>query len=93
MMEWDKLCLTLGEPGALEKLLALQSSLLRHRLFILRMLGWPKEPTMKGNMPTAVTGFANHSPLGDLDVASMPDATLGAAEPEGGESCKTPDVT
>ena len=75
MVEWDKLCLRLGEPGILETLLTLQSSLLRHRLFILRMLGWPKEPTMKGNMPVAVTGLANHSPLSDLDIGSMPDAS------------------
>lgn len=49
--------------------LEISSGLIRVRLFILRCIGWPKEPTMRGGaMPTALSGVAHHNPLLDLDA-------------------------
>ena len=63
----------------------LSAALCRIRNQILAMIGWPKPPTMKGSMPQVLAGLANHSPLSDLDVSSMPDATPGAEPGDGDE--------
>lgn len=45
--------------------------LIRLRLLILRGIGWPKEPSMKGGrMPAALDNIRSHNPLGDVDVES-----------------------
>jgi hypothetical protein len=60
--------------------LAALGGLIKVRLLILRGIGWPKEPTFKGKMPTALSG--NHNPMEDIDVMAMTVPLPPEPEPE-----------
>lgn len=54
--------------------------LIRIRLLILRGIGWPKEPSLKGGrVPCSLENVKAHDPLGDIDVEAMVQAST---EPE-----------
>jgi hypothetical protein len=66
MLVWDAMP-DVATPAAL----AVLDRILRIRTLIMQMIGWPKPPTMRGHLPRALAGTANHNPLGDVDIESM----------------------
>lgn len=73
MMQFD------AAPDLKARLDAL-GGLIRLRLLILRLIGWPKEPTLRGGkIPYALLGTANRDPAGDIDIEAMVKAST---EPE-----------
>ena len=57
------------------------SGLIRVRLFILRCIQWPKEPTMRGHTPAVLGGMATHNPLLDLDAEVVGPGPSEPSEP------------
>lgn len=93
LQEEGRLSLDFDSATTPEERREADAALTRKRLLILRMIGWPREPTLKGHLPRAMDGIGNANPLSDLDIGSMPDASAGSHQGAPGDQGKTPDET
>lgn len=48
--------------------LAIHGALTRHRLLILRMIGWPREGSLKAPVPRSMDALLSGHSLGDIEV-------------------------
>lgn len=73
LSEEATLMLAFANAKELGPMLQAHAALIRHRLLVLRMIGWPKEPAYRGPMPRCLDGIGNHNPMADIDVSAIAD--------------------